>query len=175
MKSINIFAILAFFAIASALQPQEAFHEKLQNNINPDGITHVNVKHFKSCGRAGARCLKLAPGARAKDAAYYTVNSTKAKCNATWKLPGGNGEERNSGECIAHKRVNYLIECRKAKNANNESNWIGVYFNDDDANFMAFGDAKARFVHKSRTGTLTDKGSTKAKNPIVEVKCPRSD
>ncbi|PWN36300.1 uncharacterized protein FA14DRAFT_155706 [Meira miltonrushii] len=168
----NILA-LAFLASAFALPPKGAFHKKLQGNINPDGIQYVDVKHFKSCGTPGTRCLKLAPGARAQDAAYYTVNSTKAKCNTKWKLPGGNGEERDSGECIAKERVTFLIECAKAKNANGKSNWIGVWFNDKDANFMAFGDAKARFAQNGRKGGLTDEDSTKDKNPIVEIICPQ--
>lgn len=174
MKFTSNILALVFLATTFALPPKEAFHEKLQGNINPDGIEYVN-KQFKSCGTPGTRCLKLAPGARAEDAAYYTINSTTAKCNAKWKLPGGNGESRDSGKCIAKHRVNFLIECRKAKNARGKSNWIGVYFNDDDANFMAFGDAKARFVQNGRKGALTDQGSTKDKNPIVEIICPKHD
>lgn len=172
MKFFTNILALSFLAIVFALPPKETFHQKLQNNINPNGIEYVNKK-FTSCGQAGTRCLKLAPGTRKEDVAYYTVNSTKAKCNGEWNL--SNGKKRYSGTCFAKHKVNFLIECRKAKNSKNKSNWLGVYFNENDANFMAFGDAKAKFVQNGQNGPLTDQGSTKDNNPIVEISCPKHD
>ncbi|PWN36299.1 uncharacterized protein FA14DRAFT_184884 [Meira miltonrushii] len=174
MKFVANFVALAFVAVAFALAPNDAYHEKLQGNINPDGIKHVD-EQFTTCGTAGTRCLKLASGARAQDAAYYTINSTKAKCNGQWKLPGGNGETRESGDCLTTQRTSFLIECAKDKNANGQSNWLAVFFNDEDTNFLAYGDAKARFAQKGHTGPLTDQDSTKDNNPIVEIICPQGN
>lgn len=174
MRLAASFIALTFLAIVLALPPEEAFRDKLLNNISDKRITYTKMDPIPTCGKEGVRCIRSAPGVLTNDLSYYIINSSKADCNGKWKSKGAKGKMHYSGDCVSDEPVAFYVPCSRTKNQKGERNWLAVYFNEDnDTKFKAFGDAQARFVQGDKVQEFTDQANTTVKNPIVEVLCPR--